>query len=229
MTAENATQFGHGYLGPAPPGSLHQRGAPRRHRGDEHHEDRRGALAHVLLRRTPVDKEIVLAGHEPNGYFWDGVTTFLRPDLAERLDLDSEGGMFSHPGRGGTWSNSASRSRPCSRIRPPYELSSNELKSKASSSKTDHNPMRVGSRSFTFQAWRTMPLAADQFIRLAADRGIQEALWREGSYMHGRDVGLVEQANDDRFEIGVVSDDGVVVVVHRVVAAICPQDARTCA
>ena len=30
----------------------------------------------------PVDKEIVLAGHEPNGYFWDGVATFLRPDLA---------------------------------------------------------------------------------------------------------------------------------------------------
>lgn len=46
----------------------------------------------------PVDKEIVLAGHEPNGYFWDGVATFLRPDLAERLELDSEGGMFSASG-----------------------------------------------------------------------------------------------------------------------------------
>jgi hypothetical protein len=46
----------------------------------------------------PVDKEIVLAGHEPTGHFWDGVTTFLRPELAERLELDSEGGMFSASG-----------------------------------------------------------------------------------------------------------------------------------
>lgn len=47
----------------------------------------------------PVDEEIALAGHEPNGYFWEGVASFLRPELAERLELDSEGGMFSAFGR----------------------------------------------------------------------------------------------------------------------------------
>jgi Immunity protein 51 len=46
----------------------------------------------------PVDDEIVLAGHEPNGYFWEGIATFLRPDLADRIELDSEGGMFSASG-----------------------------------------------------------------------------------------------------------------------------------
>ncbi|WTW91826.1 immunity 51 family protein [Streptomyces canus] len=37
---------------------------------------------------------MVAAGHEPNGYFWDGLVQFAWPDLAERLDFDSEGGMF---------------------------------------------------------------------------------------------------------------------------------------
>jgi Immunity protein 51 len=46
----------------------------------------------------PVDDEIVLAGHTPNGYFWEGIVTFLRPDLAVRLEFDSEGGMFSASG-----------------------------------------------------------------------------------------------------------------------------------
>jgi hypothetical protein len=43
----------------------------------------------------PVDEAIRSAGHEPNGYFWEGVVSFLRPDLVERLELDSEAGMFS--------------------------------------------------------------------------------------------------------------------------------------
>ena len=46
----------------------------------------------------PVDDEVVLAGHTPNGYFWEGVATLLRPDLAVRLEFDSEGGMFSASG-----------------------------------------------------------------------------------------------------------------------------------
>ncbi|MFF7946460.1 Imm51 family immunity protein [Streptomyces griseorubiginosus] len=42
----------------------------------------------------PADAAVVAAGHEPNGYFWEGLVQFAWPDLAERLDFDSEGGMF---------------------------------------------------------------------------------------------------------------------------------------
>ncbi|MGC2999190.1 Imm51 family immunity protein [Streptomyces sp. G35A] len=41
-----------------------------------------------------ADPAVVAAGHEPNGYFWEGLVRFAWPDLAERLDYDSEGGMF---------------------------------------------------------------------------------------------------------------------------------------
>ncbi|MCQ4207563.1 Imm51 family immunity protein [Streptomyces longispororuber] len=41
-----------------------------------------------------ADVAVVAAGHEPNGYFWEGLVQFAWPDLAERLDFDSEGGMF---------------------------------------------------------------------------------------------------------------------------------------
>ncbi|MEU2517017.1 Imm51 family immunity protein [Streptomyces syringium] len=41
-----------------------------------------------------ADAAVVAAGHEPNGYFWEGLVQFAWPDLAERLDYDSEGGMF---------------------------------------------------------------------------------------------------------------------------------------
>ncbi|MDH6455961.1 MULTISPECIES: Imm51 family immunity protein [unclassified Streptomyces] len=34
------------------------------------------------------------AGHEPNGYFWEGLVRFAWPDIAERLDFDSEAGML---------------------------------------------------------------------------------------------------------------------------------------
>lgn len=42
----------------------------------------------------PADAAIIAAGHEPNGYFWEGVVGFLDEDLADALDLDSEAGMF---------------------------------------------------------------------------------------------------------------------------------------
>ncbi|MDX3076684.1 Imm51 family immunity protein [Streptomyces sp. MI02-7b] len=32
--------------------------------------------------------------HEPNGYFWEGLVQFACPDIAKRLDFDSEAGMF---------------------------------------------------------------------------------------------------------------------------------------
>jgi hypothetical protein len=42
----------------------------------------------------PADAAIAAAGHEPNGYFWEGLVRFAWPDIAERLDFDSEAGMF---------------------------------------------------------------------------------------------------------------------------------------
>lgn len=41
-----------------------------------------------------ADAAVEDAGHEPNGYFWEGLVRFAWPDLAERLDFDSEAGMF---------------------------------------------------------------------------------------------------------------------------------------
>lgn len=47
---------------------------------------------------TLVDEVVQSLGHEPNGYFWEGVAQFLAdeqaPGLAARFDVDSEGGMF---------------------------------------------------------------------------------------------------------------------------------------
>lgn len=47
----------------------------------------------------PVDETIAAAGHEPNGYFWEGLLRYLEPELAERVELDSEGGCFAAVGR----------------------------------------------------------------------------------------------------------------------------------
>ncbi|MBT8225858.1 MAG: hypothetical protein HKP61_14315 [Dactylosporangium sp.] len=47
---------------------------------------------------TDVDDVILQLGHEPNGYFWEGVAQLLvsteAPALQERLSYDPEGGMF---------------------------------------------------------------------------------------------------------------------------------------
>jgi hypothetical protein len=43
----------------------------------------------------PADTAISAAGHEPNGYFWEGMVQYLSPELAELLELDSEAGMFA--------------------------------------------------------------------------------------------------------------------------------------
>jgi Immunity protein 51 len=52
---------------------------------------------------TMADETIESAGHEPNGYFWQGVARFLlEPDpgnLLGKLDFDSEGGMFCAYGK----------------------------------------------------------------------------------------------------------------------------------
>lgn len=46
----------------------------------------------------PVDRTVQAMGHEPNGYFWEGVATLVAPEVVERLELDSEGQMFSASG-----------------------------------------------------------------------------------------------------------------------------------
>lgn len=43
---------------------------------------------------TPVDDLVLSRDNEPNGYFWEGVLTFVDPALADSLELDSEGSMF---------------------------------------------------------------------------------------------------------------------------------------
>ncbi|MGW4151720.1 immunity 51 family protein [Micromonospora chersina] len=47
---------------------------------------------------TPVDELVEELGHEPNGYFWEGVAQLLvsneAPTLEGRFSYDPEGGMF---------------------------------------------------------------------------------------------------------------------------------------
>ncbi|MGY0231503.1 Imm51 family immunity protein [Longispora urticae] len=47
---------------------------------------------------TDVDRLVEELGHEPNGYFWEGVARLLvdaeAPGLKGRFDYDPEGGMF---------------------------------------------------------------------------------------------------------------------------------------
>jgi len=43
----------------------------------------------------PADDAVSASGHEPNGYFWEGVATLLAAGLVDQLELDSEAGMFS--------------------------------------------------------------------------------------------------------------------------------------
>ena len=42
----------------------------------------------------PADAAVFAAGHEPNGYFWEGVVQYLTGDLASQVELDCEAGMF---------------------------------------------------------------------------------------------------------------------------------------
>lgn len=42
----------------------------------------------------PADAAVVAAGHEPSGYFWEGIATLIAPDIVATLDLDSDGDTF---------------------------------------------------------------------------------------------------------------------------------------
>jgi hypothetical protein len=42
----------------------------------------------------PADAAVLAAGHEPNGYFWEGVLQYLAGGLLTQVELDPEAGMF---------------------------------------------------------------------------------------------------------------------------------------
>lgn len=46
-----------------------------------------------------ADDSVLAQGHEPNGYFWEGLLRYLAPDLTEAIELDSEAGMFAAYGK----------------------------------------------------------------------------------------------------------------------------------
>lgn len=50
------------------------------------------------LGDLPTDVVVEDAGEEPNGAFWEGITHYIAPSLASRLDMDSEGSMFAVEG-----------------------------------------------------------------------------------------------------------------------------------
>lgn len=43
----------------------------------------------------PADEAVNAAGHEPNGYFWEGMVQYFAPSLTDQVELDSEAGMFA--------------------------------------------------------------------------------------------------------------------------------------
>jgi len=48
--------------------------------------------------QLPADEAIAAAGHEPNGYLWEGMVQYLLPELANQVELDSEAGTFAAKG-----------------------------------------------------------------------------------------------------------------------------------
>lgn len=42
----------------------------------------------------PADAAVRAAGHEPSGYFWEGIATFIAPDIVAALELDSDTQTF---------------------------------------------------------------------------------------------------------------------------------------
>ncbi|MDQ0370768.1 Imm51 family immunity protein [Catenuloplanes indicus] len=62
-------------------------------------ETKPGAYSLILhAGSTPVDEVIEELGHEPNGYFWEGVAQLVvrsdAPHLEGRFRYDPEGSMF---------------------------------------------------------------------------------------------------------------------------------------
>lgn len=62
-------------------------------------DDIYGACSLTFECTTPVDKVVVASGYEPNGHFWETVAAFIAPRIIDKLDLDSEGSMFTVYGK----------------------------------------------------------------------------------------------------------------------------------
>lgn len=58
-----------------------------------------GSRIVVDLDDVPVDDAIRATGHEPNGYFWQGVAEFLCADISPHLEFDPEGSLFAVSGQ----------------------------------------------------------------------------------------------------------------------------------
>ena len=58
-----------------------------------------GGYALSFECRTSVDDVVLASGDEPNGHYWETVAAFIAPDLIDKLELDSEGSMFSALGK----------------------------------------------------------------------------------------------------------------------------------
>lgn len=56
-----------------------------------------GAHSLILVAGgTPSDDAVVALGHEPNGYFWQGIAERILPErILSGIDFDSEAGMFT--------------------------------------------------------------------------------------------------------------------------------------
>lgn len=44
--------------------------------------------------RLPADAAVFASGHEPNGYFWEGVAQYVASAQLSGVELDPEAGMF---------------------------------------------------------------------------------------------------------------------------------------
>lgn len=57
-----------------------------------------GSYSMTFKCGTPADEAVYSAGHEPNGYFWEGVAQLLISTEAQvvsgKVEYDSEGSMF---------------------------------------------------------------------------------------------------------------------------------------
>ena len=44
--------------------------------------------------KLPADAAVFATGHEPNGYFWEGVAQYVAGHMLSGVELDPEAGMF---------------------------------------------------------------------------------------------------------------------------------------
>jgi hypothetical protein len=63
------------------------------------HDDKEQSSLTFSCGDLPADGAIEAAGHEPNGYFWEGVATYTFGNGAAGLEFDSESGMFAAYGK----------------------------------------------------------------------------------------------------------------------------------